>query len=152
VPLKNAEQIESRATHRIRQRFIVKRTAAVNQMRAMLLENGIAVPIGRALFARRLPEVLADAENALSVRLRSLLQRLRARWLLIDVEIVEMTALLTEHAEESELCRRAITVPGVGPIVSTALVAAVNNARVFAHGRDMAAWLGLILHNAGHAH
>jgi transposase len=106
VPLKNAEQIELQTTHRIRQRFIVERTAAVNQMRAMLLENGIAVPIGRVLFARRLPEILEDSENALSVRLRSLLQRLRARWLLLDVEIAEMTALLTEHAEESELCRR----------------------------------------------
>jgi transposase len=144
VPLKNAEQLELQATHRVRQRFIIERSAVVNQMRALLLEHGIAIPIGRALFARRFPDILADAEHALSVRLRMLLQRLRARWLSLDVEIVEMTALLTDHAAESELCRRAITVPGVGPIVSTALVAAVNNARVFARGRDMAAWLGLV--------
>ena len=144
VPLKNQEQLELQATHRVRQRLIVDRSAVVNQMRALLLENGIAVPIGRALLARRLPDILEDAENTLSVRLRALLQRLRTRWLTLDVEIAEMTALLSEYAAESELCRRAITVPGVGPIISTALVAAVNNARVFARGRDMAAWLGLV--------
>lgn len=144
VPLKSAEQLELQATHRVRQRFIVERTAVVNQMRALLLEHGIAVPIGRALFARRLPEVFAAAEQALSMRFRLLLERLRARWQTLDVEVSEMTRLLTDHAAESELCRRAITVPGVGPIVSTALVAAVNNAQVFARSRDMAAWLGLV--------
>ncbi|MGH7122615.1 MAG: IS110 family transposase [Acetobacteraceae bacterium] len=144
VPLKNAEQLDLQATHRVRQRFVIERTAAVNQMRALLLENGLAVPIGRALFARRLPDILADAENVLSIRVSALLQRLRARWLALDVEITEMTALLMQHAEGSELCRRAITVPGVGPIVSTALIATVGNAHAFRRGRDMAAWLGLV--------
>ena len=144
VPLKNDEQLDLQATHRVRQRFIVERTAVVNQMRAMLLENGVAVPIGRALFARRLLEIMADAESGLRVRMRTLLERLRARWLALDVEIAEVTALLKQHADESELCRRAISVPGVGPIVSTALIAAVGNARAFHRGRDMAAWLGLV--------
>ena len=144
VPLKDAEQLDLQVTHRVRQRFIIERSAVVNQMRAFLLENGIAVPIGRALFARRLPEIMADAENGLSTRVRTLLERLRARWLALDVEITEVTALLTKHAEDSELCRRAVTVPGVGPIVSTALIAAVGNARAFRRGRDMSAWLGLV--------
>ena len=144
VPLKDVAQLELQATHRVRQRVIVERTAAVNQMRALLLEHGIAVPIGRAPLAKRLPQILEDADNNLSVRLRALLQRLRSRWRSLDVEVEELTTLLHGHAAESELCRRAITVPGVGPIVSTALVAAVNNARVFARGRDMAAWLGLV--------
>lgn len=144
VPLKDVAQLELQATHRVRQRVIVERTAAVNQMRALLLEHGIAVPIGRALLAKRLPEILEDAENELSIRLRALLQRLRTRWRSLDVEVEELTTLLDQHAVESELCRRAVTVPGVGPIVSTALVAAVNNAQVFARGRDMAAWLGLV--------
>jgi transposase len=144
VPLKDVAQLELQATHRVRQRVIVERTAAVNQMRALLLEHGIAVPVGRALLAKRLPQILEDADNNLSVRLRALLQRLRSRWRSLDVEVDELTTLLHGHAAESELCRRAITVPGVGPIVSTALVAAVNNARVFARSRDMAAWLGLV--------
>jgi len=144
VPLKNSEQLDLQATHRVRQRFIIERSAVVNQMRALLLENGIAIPIGRALFARRLPDVIADAENGLTVRVRALLERLRGRWLALDAEISEVTGLLTHHAEDSELCRLAKTVPGIGPIVSTALIAAVGNARAFRRGRDMAAWLGLV--------
>lgn len=144
VPLKNFEQLDLQATHRVRQRCILERSAIVNQMRALLLENGIAIPIGRVVFAKRLPDILEDAENELSVRMRALLKRLRARWLRLDVEIDEVTTLLIEHVKESELCRRAITVPGVGPIVSTAVIAAVGNARAFRRGRDMAAWLGLV--------
>lgn len=102
VPLKDGAQLELQATHRVRQRVIVERTAAVNQMRALLLEHGIAVPIGRALLAKRLPQILEDAENALSVRLRALLQRLRSRWRSLDVEVEELTRLLSEHAAESE--------------------------------------------------
>jgi transposase len=144
VPLKTPQQLELQAIHRVRQRFITERTAVVNQMRALLLENGIVVPVGRALFARRLPELLEDAENGLSMRLRALLDRLRSRWRALDTEIDEMTTLLNEHANESEFCRLVTSVPGVGPIVSTALVAAVGNAQAFGRGRDMAAWLGLV--------
>ena len=92
----------------------------------------------------RLPDLLEDAENGLSTRLRALLDRLRSRWRALDTEIAEMTALLNEHANQSELCHLVSSVPGVGPIVSTALVAAVGNAQAFGRGRDMAAWLGLV--------
>lgn len=144
VPLKSSEQLELQAIHRIRDRLITERTAIVNQMRALLLENGIVIPVGRKLFARRLPDVLEDAENGLTDRLRALLARLRARWYTLDIEIDEVTGLLTDYAKQSELCQRASTVPGVGPIVSTAMVAAVGDARAFGRGRDMAAWLGLV--------
>lgn len=144
VPLKSEEQLELQAMHRIRQRLIVERTALVNQMRALLLERGIVVPVGRVIFAKRISEIMEDAEKGLSVRLRELLHRLRQRWLRLDQDIAEITALVTGIGEESELCRRVSTVPGVGPIVSTAMVAAVGNARMFRRGRDMSAWLGLV--------
>jgi transposase len=144
VPLKNTEQLELQATHRVRERFVSERTAVVNQMRALLLEHGITVPVGRELFARRIPAILEEAENGLSVRIRHLLQRLRQRWRALDTEITEVTALLREVATQSELCQRVLTVPGVGPIISTAIIAAVGNARMFRRGRDMAAWLGLV--------
>jgi transposase len=144
VPLKNAEQLELQATHRVRERFVSERTAVVNQMRALLLEHGITAAVGRESFARRMPAILEDAENGLSVRLRELLLRLRRRWLALDTEISEVTSILKETSDQSELCRRVMTVPGVGPIVSTAIVAAVGNARMFQRGRDMAAWLGLV--------
>lgn len=144
VPLKNPEQLELQATHRVRERFVSERTAVVNQMRALLLEHGITVGVGRERFARQMPSILEDAENDLSVRMRALLQRLRERWLGLDAEIDEVTALLQEASKQSELCKRALTVPGIGPIISTAVVASVGNARMFRRGRDMAAWLGLV--------
>lgn len=144
VPLKTNEQLELQALHRVRRRFIIERTAVVNQMRALLLEHGIVIPLGRALFARRLPAIFEDAENGLSPRLVRLLYRLRQRWLAIDVEVDEATRDLTAWAAESELCCRAATIPGIGPIISTAVVAAVGNGRMFGRGRDMAAWLGLV--------
>ena len=144
VALKSTDQLEMQAMHRVRQRFIVQRTAVVNQMRALLLEHGIVIPIGRELFARRLPKILEDVENGLSVRLRELIARLRRRWLVIDDELASITLDINQVAANSELCRRVRTVPGVGPVVSTALVAAVGNGAAFNRARDMSAWLGLV--------
>jgi transposase len=144
VSLKTPEQLELQAIHRVRDRLITERTAVVNQMRALLLENGIVVPVGRKVFANRFPEILEDAENGLSPRLRVLLDRLRDRWRSLDTEIDDMTQLLTDHAKQSPICQRITSVPGIGPIVATAMIAAVGDATAFKSGRDMAAWLGLV--------
>ena len=144
VPLKTTEQLELQALHRVRRRFIVERTALINQMRALLLEHGMVIPVGRAAFVRRLPTIFTEAEHRLSPRLVELLHRLRQRWLALDVEIVQATRDLAEWANQSPLCRRAATIPGIGPIIATAVVAAVGDGHMFARGRDMAAWLGLV--------
>jgi tetratricopeptide (TPR) repeat protein len=90
------------------------------------------------------PEIFEDAENGLSSRVISLLHRLRRRSLALDVEIEEATRELTVWAEQSALCRRAATVPGIGPSIATAVVAFVGDGHMFAAGRNMAAWLGLV--------
>jgi transposase len=144
VPLKTTEQLELQALHRVRQRVVTERTAVINQMRALLLEHGIVIPIGRTLLIRRLPAIFAEADHRLSPRLVGLLHRLRQRWLALDVEIEDTTRDLTAWAEQSDLCQRIATVPGIGPMIATAAVAAVGNGRMFARGRDMAAWLGIV--------
>jgi len=144
VSLKTTEQLELQALHRVRRRFVVERTAVINQMRALLLEHGIVIPVGRAAFVHRMPAIFAEAEQRLSPRLLLLIHRLRQRWHALDVEIAQATRDLTEWAEQSPLCRRAATVPGIGPLIATAVVAAVGDGRMFARGRDMAAWLGLV--------
>jgi transposase len=83
-------------------------------------------------------------EHRLSPRLVELLNRLRQRWVALDVEIVQARRDLVAWADQSPLCRRAATIPGVGPIIATAVVAAVGDGRMFGRGRDMAAWLGLV--------
>ena len=144
VPLKTPEQLELQALHRIRRRLVHQRTAVVNQLRALLLEHGVVTPVGRETCARRLPKILETAEQLLSPRLLVLVQRLRQHWVALDGEIAEATQELTTWAEASPLCQRVTTVPGVGPMIATAVVAAVGDARMFARGRDMAAWLGLV--------
>lgn len=144
VPLKTRDQLDLQALHRARQRLIVERTALVNQMRALLLEHGITIPVGRALFGRTLPRILEDAENELSLRMRELLMRSRQRWLSLDADIEILSAEIRHCAEQSELCRRICTVPGVGPIVSTALIAAIGTGHTFKRARDLSAWLGLV--------
>jgi transposase len=144
VPLKTPEQLELQALHRIRRRLVRQRTAVVNQLRGLLLEHGVVTPIGRETFARRMPRIFEIADAQLAPRLLVLLQRLRQHWRSLDTEIAEATRELTEWAEASPLCQRVATVPGVGPMIATAVVAAVGDARMFARGRDMAAWLGLV--------
>src|SRR5918995_4824844 len=84
VPLKTTEQLELQALHRVRRRFIVERTAVINQIRAVLLEHGMAIPVGRAAFVHRLPTIFVDAEQRLSPRLVLLLHRRPQRWLALD--------------------------------------------------------------------
>ncbi|QUJ69019.1 IS110 family transposase [Photobacterium sp. GJ3] len=144
VPLKTDEQLALQATHRVRQRFITERTAVVNQMRALLLEYGITVPVGRKVFERALPSILEDADNGLPDFMRALVFRLRERWQYLDVQIDEMSELLKQAAIASEQCKLISTVPGIGPIVSTALIAAVGSGNQFKRARDMSAWLGLV--------
>ena len=144
VPLKSDEQLALQAMHRVRQRFITERTATVNQMRALLLEHGITIPVGRKLFARTLPDILEDAENGLPDIMRGLLQRLRERWLQLDEQIDEMTRMIENAAIASPSCQLISTIPGIGPIVSTGIMAAVGKGTQFNKARDMSAWLGLV--------
>ncbi|MCL6271071.1 IS110 family transposase [Sansalvadorimonas sp. 2012CJ34-2] len=144
VPLKTDEQLALQATHRVRQRFIVERTATVNQMRALLLEYGITVPKGRKIFEKSLPNILADTDSELPQYIRSLITRLRDRWKQLDQQINEMSGLLQGAAEKSDKCQLVSSVPGIGPIVSTALIAAIGNGSQFKRARDLSAWLGLV--------
>jgi transposase len=142
VPLKTSEQLELQAAHRIRRRLVHERTAVINQVRALLLEYGVVTPVGRETFARRWARILEPGSTQLSPRLLVLIQRLREHWVALDGQIAEATQELTTWADHSPLCQRVATVPGA--MIATALVSAVGDARMFARGRDMAAWLGLV--------
>lgn len=144
VPLKSHEQLALQAIHRVRERFITERTATVNQMRALLLEYGITVPVGRKVFERTLPDILEDAENELNDVIRSLIMRLRERWQYLDVQIDDMSNLLSQAASCSKDCQLISSIPGIGPIVSTAIIAAIGNGQQFKKSRDLSAWLGLV--------
>lgn len=144
VPIKSAEQLDLQALHRARERFVHDRTAAINQIRAFLLENDIAVRTGRAALRRELPFVLEDAENSLSARMRALLPRLWQHWERLEGEIKAISTELERVARERDDCQRLLGIPGIGPLSATALVAAIGTGSQFARGRQLGAWLGLV--------
>jgi transposase len=144
VEVKSQAQSDIQALHRARERLVSERTALINHLRALLLERGIVAPQGR----RKLEEQLStfadeDGIEALSPRIRLLIEDLRAEWRALDERIAVFDKEFVQMARNEEPVRRLVTIPGIGTINATALVAAVGNARAFRRGRDMVAWLGL---------
>lgn len=144
VPIKGMEQQDVQSLHRARSQAIAHRTAQGNQIRGLLMEYGIVVPQGAAALRSRLPEILEDAENGVSELFRELLFELYQELKRLHDRVVEYDAKIKALSEQSETCQLLMTIPGIGPLIATGLLAAVGNARVFRNGREMAAWLGLV--------
>ena len=144
VAVKSNEQLDLQAVHRIRERLVGERTAVINQIRAFLIEYGLPVKEGRASLRRDLPGILEDAGNGLSPRMRQLVAALREHWQALETQITHHTREIELIAKRSDDCRRLVTVPGIGPLGATALIAAVGNAAMFTKGRELAAWIGLV--------
>jgi transposase len=143
VPLKSAAQLDLQALHRTRDRLVTTRTGLINQIRAFLLERGITVRQGRLALAKALPELL-EADGELSPTMRALLGRLRAHWQALDEEIAALDQHFLIIARTHPGARLLMTVPGIGALIATALVAAIDAGQAFGRGRDLACWLGLV--------
>jgi transposase len=145
VELKSEEQLDIQTLHRVRDRLVGERTALINQLRAILLERGSTIPQGR----RKLEQHLAampdpDSDTSLSPRVRRLIDDMRAEWLALDRRIATLDNEFAARARSDTDARRLATIPGIGVLNATALVAAIGNGETFARGRDLAAWLGLV--------
>lgn len=144
VPAKSVEQLDLQALHRVRERLVSRRTAVINQIRAFLLERGIVFRTGRRHMAREMPMLFTDERSTLSPRLRMILQQLWDEWCGLETDVAKVTKEIEAIAAADDGCRRLLAIPGVGPLVATALVAAVADGTGFKRGRDLAAWLGLV--------
>jgi transposase len=144
VPIKTEEQLDLQAVHRVRERWVKQRTALVNQIRGFLLERGVPLPQGRRHLEQALPEILAEADSALSGSFRLLLEPIKLELEQLNVHIAHMDRLLEQQAQEQEGCERLTDIPGIGPVTATALVAAIGNGAAFRKGRELAAWIGLV--------
>jgi transposase len=144
VPIKTEEQLELQAVHRLRERWVMRRTAVVNQIRGLLLERGLTLPKGRSHLDDALPGILADAPSKLSESFRLLLAQLKLELEQLAARIEKMDTILQRTATENEACQRLTSIPGVGPVTATALVAAIGNGTGFRKGRDLAAWVGMV--------
>jgi transposase len=144
VPIKTEEQLDLQALHRVRERWVMRRTAVVNQVRSLLLERGLTVPKGRRHLNQALPRILEDAELPLSGSFRVLLAQLKLELEQLAARIEQMDAVIEQEARENEACQRLTTIPGVGPVTATALIAAIGNGSAFGKGRDLSTWMGIV--------
>jgi transposase len=144
VPIKSDDQLDLQSLHRIRERWVMRRTAAVNQIRGLLLERGVTIRKGRKYVDQQLPTILEDADLKLSGALRTLLAQLKVELDQLAGRIGEVDAVIERTASEHEACKRMLAIPGIGPVTATAIVAAVGNGFAFGKGRDFAAWIGLV--------
>src|ERR671918_751782 len=115
VPIKDIDQQDIQALHRVRERLIGARTALINEVHGLMQEYGIVLPTGVSKFRQAVVEKL-------------------------ETEKEQLETLAKLHPE----CQRLMTIPGIGPITATALIAAVGDMGVFKNGRQFAAWLGLV--------
>ena len=144
VPPKSNEQLDLQALHRVRSRLVSQRTAVINQIRGFLLERGIIVRQGLRFLRQLLPDILAKRTNVLSPRMVRIVSDLAGDWRQLDDRIETVTDEIETLAKADDNCRRVMTVPGIGPIISSAMVAGIGNGSAFAKGRDYSAWLGLV--------
>lgn len=144
VDLKSTEQLDMQVLHRARDRLVAERTALINQLRAVLMERGIVIPQGWRKLHHALPAILEHDHIALSPRVRVLLNDMRSEWGELDRRIRAFDDEFAARAREDEGARRLATIPGIGVLNATALVAAIGKGQSFARGRDLAAWLGLV--------
>ena len=144
VPIKTDDQLDLQALHRVRDRLVHRRTAVINQIRGFLLERGITFAKGPANLRNQMPALLEDAEQNLTPRMRNLLDHLWQEWKGLNADIESVSDEIDAIASQDAACQRLRQIPGVGPLVATATVAAIGNGAAFRKGREFAAWLGLI--------
>ncbi len=144
VQEKSQDQLDLQACHRIRSRLVSRRTATINQIRAFLIEQGIAVRTGPRALRNSLFAILENRKDEISAQTAKLIRGLYDDWCRLDERIETVTGDIEELGLAQPKCRRLRSIPGVGPLISTALVAAIGSGEAFERGRDFGAWLGLV--------
>lgn len=144
VPIKQIEQQDIQNLHRIRERLVKGKTALANEVRGLLLEYGIVIPKGISNIKTKLEYILGDDGNKLTSLARECFQNLLTEFCDSEEKLKFYNDKLTAIHNAHPISQKLITIPGVGPITATAIIAAVGDPNVFKNGREFAAWLGLV--------
>jgi transposase len=144
VATKTVEQLDLQALHRVRERLVSQRTGVANQIRAFLLERGVAVRQGLRFLRTELTMILGSRADVLSPRMIRIIEELAGDWRRLDERIDGLSNEIEALAHQDAACKRLMTVPGIGPIISSAMVAAIGSGGAFSKGRDFGAWLGMV--------
>jgi transposase len=130
--------------HRVRARLVSRRTASINQIRAFLIEQGITVRSGLRALKSSFKAILEQRRGEISPRMCGILIDLYDNWLWLDKRIEGVSSEIEEISRTEKNCANVMTISGIGPMISTAMVAAVGKGEAFDRGRDFAAWVGLV--------
>lgn len=144
VSIKSEEQQAVLCLHRIRQGAIKDRTARINRLRGLLSEFGIIMPKGRYPAQNAITGILEDAENGLPMLARELLDDLWQSIQGLNQQILKHDRKLYQLANQMEQAKRLLSIPGIGEVTATAVVATVNDAKHFESSRSFSAWIGLV--------
>ena len=139
VAPRGADQVDVQAMHRVRSRFVQNRTQLISQARSLCLEYGISIRTGVAAFKLNIPRILEDADNDLTPAMRRLVADLWTEFAEIDARLRAISSKIESLAANDELARRLMTIPGIGALSATALIAAIGDARRFRRGRELSA-------------
>ncbi|MBT4792129.1 MAG: IS110 family transposase [Halobacteriovoraceae bacterium] len=144
VPHKKVEQQDMQNIHRIRERLIKTRTALINEARGLLYEYGIIIPTGRYNFKKEFPLIIADPDNELTMMSREIFQNLLSEYIALEERVIFYEQKIKFIHKNHPEAKRLTSIPGVGLLGATAILASVNDPHVFKNGREFAAWLGLV--------
>lgn len=144
VEAKSVEQQDMQALHRIRQSLVKSRTALSNQLRGLLLEYGIVIGKGHAQTRHRVAEILSDLENGLSERFRGWMIKQLESFYDLDSQIKAYENDIKKMSQQDDRSRRLESIPGIGPISASAIVASIGSAKHFCDARQLAASFGLV--------
>jgi transposase len=144
VPTKDIDQQDIQSLHRVRERLIGERTALVNEVHGLMHEYGIVIPKGVPTFRQVVVGKLESEKDKLTALGQELFWKLLEEFAALEQQIAFYQEKLESLAKTHPECQRLMTIPGLGPITATALVAAVGDVGVFKNGRQFAPWLGLV--------
>jgi transposase len=144
VPIKRVEQQDLQALHRIRERLIKARTALVHEIRGLLNEYGIVLPQSMAKFRALIVDKLEDDQAKLTALSTEIFWHLYDEFLAVEKRLAYYDEKRAAIGQAHPACQRLQTIPGIGPVSATALIAAIGDVTQFKNGRQLAAWLGLV--------
>lgn len=144
VPVKSPQQQSVMVLHRTRSILIRQRIQISNAIRSHMAEFGMAAAVGRQGLHSLIEVVHDAADERVPVEARGCLAMLAAQLQLVNEQVLETDRLIRTNARSTEVGRRLMEIPGVGPLLASALVGTIADPRAFKTGRNLAAWIGLV--------
>jgi transposase len=144
VPVKSPEQQSVMVLHRTRSILIRQRIQISNAIRSHMAEFGMAAAVGRQGLHSLIEVVHDPADKRVPVEARGCLSMLAAQLQLVNEQVLEIDRLIRTNARSTEVGRRLMEIPGVGPLLASALVGTIADPKAFKTGRNLAAWIGLV--------